>query len=245
MVYYSLGFELQVIFGGVVGVQKIVVLNPKGGSGKTTIATNLASFYSLRQQHPTLMDFDAQGSSIRWVQMRAETRPRIHGIAVYEHRPGVTRSFQLRLPAQCQCVIVDTPAALDSNRLQEMTRDADAVIVPVLPSDIDIHAASRCISDLLRVAKMHRSENRIGVIANRVQRRKRTYQSLIRFLDKLSIPIVATLRDSQSYLYASECGLGIHELDSARARADVEQWQSLTSWLDAHPAPALRTAAQA
>lgn len=231
--------------GGSMAVQKIVVLNPKGGSGKTTIATNLASFYSLRHLHPALMDFDAQGSSMRWVQKRAETLPPIHGIAVYEHRPGVTRSFQLRVPAECQCVIVDTPAALDGHRLQEITHGADAVIVPVLPSDIDIHAASRCIADLLRIAKIRRSENRIGVIANRVQRRRRTYQALIRFLERLSIPIVATLRDSQSYPYASECGLGIHELDSAQARADAEQWQPLTRWLDAHPAPALRTAAHA
>ncbi|MGH8495302.1 MAG: AAA family ATPase [Gammaproteobacteria bacterium] len=225
-------------------VQKIVVLNPKGGSGKTTIATNLASFYALREQHPALMDFDAQGSSMRWVQMRSETRPPIHGIAVYEQRPGVTRSFQLRVPADCRCVIVDTPAALEGHRLQDVTRGADAVIVPVLPSDIDIHAAARCIADLLRIAKIRRSDDRIGVVANRVQR-KRTYQALVRFLDRLSIPIVATLRDSQSYLYAAESGLGIHELDSPRARADVAQWHSLTSWLDAHPAPAFNAVAQA
>lgn len=224
-------------------VQKIVVLNPKGGSGKTTIATNLASYYALQHQHPTLMDFDAQGSSMRWVQMRADSQPAVHGIAVYEQPPNVTRSFQLRLPPDCQCLIVDTPAALDNQRLQDITRGADAIVVPVLPSDIDIHAAARCIADLLRVAKIRRSENRIGVIANRVQRRKRTYYALIRFLESLSIPFVATLRDSHNYLRASECGLGIHELDAARAGTDVAQWQPLTRWLDAHPAQPLRSAA--
>jgi chromosome partitioning protein len=226
-------------------VQKIVVLNPKGGSGKTTIATNLASYYAVHRQHPTLMDFDAQGSSMRWVQTRAAGLPPVHGIPVYERLPNVTRSFQLRLPPQCQCVIVDTPAALDDHGLQDITRGADAIVVPVLPSDIDIHAAARCIADLLRVAKIRRSENRIGVVANRVQRRRRTYQALIRFLEGLSIPIVASLRDSHNYLRASECGLGICELDETRARVDIDQWVPLTQWLETHAAQPMRTAARA
>ena len=106
-----------------------------------------------------------------------------------------------------------------------MTRDADKIIVPVLPSDIDIHACSRCIRDLLLVAKIKREENRLGVIANRVRRNTLIYQSLIRFLHTLGIPIVATLRDSQNYMRAAELGVGVHEMKSYVAHDDVEQWR--------------------
>ena len=111
-------------------------------------------------------------------------------------------------------MIVDTPAALEPRQLPELTRDADKILVPVLPSDIDIHACSRCIHNLLLVAKIRREDNRLGVIANRVRRNTLIYQSLIRFLQTLGIPIVATLRDSQNYVRAAELGVGVHEMKS-------------------------------
>jgi chromosome partitioning protein len=114
-----------------------------------------------------------------------------------------------------------------------MTRDADKIIVPVLPSDIDIHACSKCIRDLLLVAKIRREDNRIGVIANRVRRNTLTYQSLIRFLHTLGIPIVATIRDSQNYVRAAELGVGVHEMKRYVAQDDVEQWLPLVQWLTA------------
>jgi hypothetical protein len=112
-----------------------------------------------------------------------------------------------------------------------MTRDADKILVPVLPSDIDINACSNCVRDLLLVAKIKRDENRIGVIANRIRRNTLTYQSLIRFLHTLGIPIVATIRDSQNYVRAAELGMGVHEMKSYVAQEDVSQWLPLTEWL--------------
>jgi chromosome partitioning protein len=128
-------------------------------------------------------------------------------------------------------VIVDTPAAIEARQLPEMTRDADKILVPVLPSDIDIHTCSRCIRDLLLVGKVRREDDRIGVIANRVRRNTLTYQSLIRFLHTLGIPIVATIRDSQNYVRAAELGVGVHEMKSYVAHDDVEQWMPLVTWL--------------
>ena len=122
-----------------------------------------------------------------------------------------------------------------------MVRDAAKIIVPVLPSDIDIHTCSRCIRDLLLVAKIRREDDRIGVIANRVRRNTLTYQSLIRFLHTLGIPIVATLRDSQNYVRAAELGVGVHEMKAYVAADDTEQWTPLVEWLDA--AEACRQAA--
>jgi chromosome partitioning protein len=120
---------------------------------------------------------------------------------------------------------------MEANEMPDVTRSAHKILVPVLPSDIDIHACSRCIRDLLLVAKIRREENRIGVIANRVRRNTLTYQSLIKFLQSLSIPIVATIRDSQNYVRAAELGLGVHEMKSYVAREDVEQWEPLVDWL--------------
>jgi hypothetical protein len=135
------------------------------------------------------------------------------------------------VPGECTHLVIDTPAALDARTLTEMTRDADKIIVPVLPSDIDINACSNCVRDLLLVAKIKRDENRLGVIANRIRRNTLMYQSLIRFLHTLGIPIVATLRDSQNYVRAAELGVGVHEMKTYVAHDDVEQWLPLTDWL--------------
>lgn len=214
-------------------MQRIVVLNPKGGSGKTTIAINLASYFAVQGLRPVLMDYDPQGSSMRWLKKRAAPQPLIHGVAAYERNARTTRSFLLRVPADAQRQVIDTPAAIDATEMPELTRGADAILVPVLPSDIDIHACSKCIADLLLVAKVRRSENRIAVIANRVKKHTLIYQSLMRFLASLNIPIVATFRDSQNYIRAAELGVGIHEMKPYLVREDLEQWGPLVEWLNA------------
>lgn len=216
-------------------MQKIVVLNTKGGCGKTTIATNLAAYFAAAGHHTTLMDQDAQGSSIRWLSRRDEMLPLVNGIAAYERNTGVTRSWQLRVPGQTERLVVDTPAALDPQRLTEVTRNAHAVIVPVMPSDIDIHAASRCIADLLLIAKLDRREDRIAVIANRARQRTRTFKALQRFLLSLNIPFVTTFRDTQNYVRCSEQGIGIFEFDDPRAEPDREDWRKLVEWIETRP----------
>ncbi|HEY7964585.1 MAG TPA: ParA family protein, partial [Steroidobacteraceae bacterium] len=205
---------------------------PKGGSGKTTIATNLASYFAWQQQKPVLMDFDPQGSSLRWVRKRPPELPPIRSVNAFEIDPRTTRTFQLRVPDFSTHVIVDTPAAVEAHELPDLTRDARKIIVPVLPSDIDIHACSRCIRDLLLIAKIHREDNRIGVVANRIRRNTLIYQALIRFLHTLGIPIVATIRDSQNYVRAAELGVGVHEMKRYLAQEDVEQWLPLIAWLN-------------
>jgi chromosome partitioning protein len=224
-------------------MQRIVVMNPKGGSGKTTIAINLASYLASRQQSPVLMDFDPQGSSTRWVKKRQPTQAPIRSIAAFENNGRTTRAFQMRVPDNSSHVIVDTPAAIDSREMPEITKGAHKILVPVLPSDIDIHACSRCIRDLLLVAKIRREDDRIGVIANRIRRNTLTYQTLIRFLQTLGIPIVATIRDSQNYVRAAELGIGVHEMKTYVAAADVEQWEPLIEWLE-KPSSARAPAAQ-
>jgi chromosome partitioning protein len=212
--------------------QRIVVLNTKGGSGKTTVATNLAAYYAWKGSRVALMDLDPQGSSMRWLKQRPAEAPPIHGIAGYERKLNVTRAFALRSPPGTEHVVVDTPAALAATQMSETVRDATAIIMPVLPSDIDIHAASRCIADLLLVAKVHRSERRLVIVANRARRYTKAFQSLMRFLRSLRIPVAAVLRDSQAYIRSAETGLGLHEMKGALLQEDLETWQPLIEWLE-------------
>jgi chromosome partitioning protein len=213
-------------------MQKIVVLNSKGGSGKTTVATNLAAYYASRGLKVSLMDMDAQGSSIRWLKARDRHLPPIHAIAAYEKPMGVTRSFALRTPPGTERLIVDTPAALPAVQLPEIVRDASAIVVPVLPSEIDIHAASRCIADLLLVAKVHRSERRLVIVANRARRYTKAFSSLMKFLQSLRIPVGAVLRDSQAYVRSAETGMGLHEMKGSLLQEDIATFRPLLDWLD-------------
>src|SRR5271165_581104 len=214
-------------------MQRILILNPKGGSGKTTVATNLASYFASQGDHPVLSDNDPQGSSTRWLKKRQPEQPFIHGVAAFERNNRMTRSWQLRIPPDAAHVVVDTPAAIMAQDMPDLTKNADAIIVPVLPSDIDIHTCSKCIADLLLIAKVRRDENRIGVIANRVKRNTVIYQSLMRFLTTLRIPVVATLRDSQNYVRAAEQGVGLHEMKRHVVEQDLADWEPLLAWLKA------------
>ena len=190
-------------------LNKIVILNPKGGCGKTTLSTNLASYYAASGPVPAVMDCDPQGSTMAWIERRPVSLPTIHGIAAYKRSMQATRSWQLRVPSETTNLIVDSPASLTSDDLREVTRDSSSILVPVLPSSIDIHAASRCIADLLLVAKIDRRDRKLAVVANRTRKNTKSFEKLMRFLDSLGIPIIAVLRDSQNFVHAAEEGIGI------------------------------------
>jgi chromosome partitioning protein len=220
-------------------MQRILVLNPKGGSGKTTIATNLASYFATQGDRPLLCDNDQQGSSARWLKKRKPEQAFIYGVAAAERNSRTTRSWQMRVPPDAGHVIIDTPAAVPAHDLPEITKNADVLIVPVMPSDIDIHAFSKCIADLLLIAKIKRDEYRIGVVANRVKRNTLIFQSLMRFLQTLRIPVIATLRDSQNYVRAAELGVGLHEMKPQLVAQDLEDWRPMIDWLKSKEAAQL------
>lgn len=213
-------------------LKKIAVLNPKGGSGKTTLAVNLAAYFANRGQRTALMDFDPQGSAMRWAANRPQERPFIYSVSAHAYNPRLTRSYQLRMPPEVRHMIVDTPAALPNQRLANFTRGAHAILVPVLSSDMDIHAVSQLISDLLLTAKVSRRMGRLGVVANRVRDNTLAYRKLMRFLESLNIPIVGVLRDSQNYVHAVEQGIGIHEMSQSQTARDVENWEPLVGWIE-------------
>ena len=214
-------------------MRRILVVNAKGGCGKTTIATNLASYYASQQRMAALFDYDPQGSSMQWLASRDDSRFPVHGVPAF-HKPtsGMTRTYQMRMPAGTERVILDAPAGVHGMPMIDLVREADTVIIPVLPSPIDIHAASHFIKDLLLVAKVRARGVRVGVVANRVRKNTRVYVSLRRFLDSLHIPFVAYLRDTQNYVQSSEVGMGIHELNATRIQKDRAQWKKLIQWIE-------------
>ena len=216
-------------------LNKIVILNPKGGCGKSTLATNLAASYAQRGPTPAIMDYDPQGSTMGWLERRPEDLPQIHGIAAYKKSMQATRSWQLRVPNDTVNLLVDSPASVDHDDLRELTRDSTSILVPVLPSSMDIHAASRCIADLLLVAKVDRRDRKLAVVANRTRKNTKSFGKLMRFLDSLGIPIIAVLRDSQNFVHAAEQGVGLCDMQPSRVKQDLEQIEKIVTWLDAWP----------
>ncbi len=216
-------------------LNKIVILNPKGGCGKSTLVTNLAACYANRGTTPAVMDYDPQGSTMAWLDRRSAELPAIHGIAAYKKSMQATRSWQLRVPNDTDTLLIDSPASIDHDDLRELTRDSTSILVPVLPSSMDIHAASRCIADLLLVAKVDRSDRKLAVVANRTRKHTKSFGKLMRFLDSLGIPIIAVLRDSQNFVRSAEQGLGVCEMPPSKVRPDIEQLENIVTWLDAWP----------
>ncbi len=214
-------------------LQRITIINVKGGCGKTTVATNLASAYAKLDLNTTLLDYDPQGSSMYWLKSRPSDAAQLHGIAAYPVRNStVTRSFQLRLPQETERAIIDTPAGLTGLGLIDQLRDTDTILIPVLPSSIDIHATADFIRDLFLIAKIRPQRTRVCIICNRIKPNTLSFRGLERFLRALDIPVIAQLRETQNYVTSSEKGLGVHELNSRSSQQDIDAWQQVVNWLE-------------
>ena len=213
-------------------MKRFTVINMKGGCGKTTIATNLASAYACRGRNTTLIDYDSQGSSMYWMNARPKDASKINGIAAYPSNRPVTRSWQLQLPMDVDRVIVDTPAGLSGLNLIDQLRGTHTIIIPVLPSYLDTHVTADFIRDLYLTAKVRPENIRLCIVCNRVKTNTLSFKALKRFLDSLDIPIIGQLRETQSYVRASDQGLGIHELKLQTSDRDIEDWNKIITWLD-------------
>lgn len=215
------------VFPNAENLHKIVILNPKGGSGKTTLAVNIAGYLASSGRNVTLLDMDPQGSSRVWLRNRPETLPRIRAVT-----PPADESAPIQLPADTEYLVIDSPAGVSGEALVDYTCGVHAILIPVMSSEIDIHAASRLISELLLKAQVSRRNGRLGIVANRVKERTIGYRRLRRFLDRLSIELVGILRDSQNYLRTAANGRCIHEMAPYQVRKDLEQWEAITGWLE-------------
>jgi chromosome partitioning protein len=214
-------------------MHKIIVINAKGGSGKTTIATNLASLYAAHGYKTTLYDHDPQGSSSSWLQRRPDNMPEIHGISAHPRQgsASVTQSWRMRMPVDTQRVIVDTPAGVRPHEAVSYLRGVDTILVPVLASIIDVEASLLFVNDLQKVARANGITAQMVVVANRVKPRSPMSNMGELFAD-MGVPVVARLMDSVGYLKCAERGIGMHDLPSQRARSERRTLARLVAEVD-------------
>ena len=205
-------------------MRHIMVINAKGGSGKTTLAINLASYFATQNKNVTIVDYDPQASSLAWLEARSSGRPSIQGIAGFKRNPAKPQR-------NTDIVIMDVPAAVHGGELTKLLKKAQTVLVPVLPSPIDMRAASNFISELKKSAPVSQKKAKVGLVANRAREITNIAWELDEFLDKQKIPYLAMLRDNQNYVRAAERGLGIFEMGPAATAVDREQWEPILKWI--------------
>jgi chromosome partitioning protein len=206
-------------------MRSIMVLNSKGGSGKSTVATNIASYYATQGNKVVLVDLDPQSSSLDWLAARPSGRSSISGI---DGAAG-----QYRVPRNADYVIYDTPAAVHGAELSALLRRAQSIIIPVLPSPIDMRAATPFVQKVLDNNRVARKEARVAMIANRCRENYNIYHQLDRYLRKIrKAPFISVLRETQNYVRAAERGLGVFELPPYAVRKDLDQWDPIIRWLN-------------
>ena len=213
-------------------MHRILLLNSKGGCGKTTLATNLAAALARDGRETVLVDYDGQGSSTRWLNVRAPQAAPIRGIAAFEPSQNLTRSYQLRVAPSTERVVVDTAGNVKGAELVDFVSRTDSIVVPVLSSQIDIDAAAGFLEKLASLERVKAGEVRVALVANRVRTKTVIYSDLQRYPERSVFPCVATLRDSQHYIHAAEHGLGIHELRGNTGRAEKREWTPLLEWVE-------------
>ncbi len=207
-------------------MRTIAVLNAKGGCGKTTIATSLASALAWEGHAVALADMDPQQSTSDWLSHRPEDYPALEGIA---------SGTSARAPDGVDTLIIDTPAGLAGNELEQIIKRAQTVLVPVLPSPVDMRAAWRFLSHLQEIRAVRNRDTAVGLIANRVRPHTIVYRELTGFLDGFRVPVVGQLRDSMNYVRSFEKGLAVADLPPYLAWQDWEEWETVLAWIRSKP----------
>jgi chromosome partitioning protein len=202
----------------------IVVANPKGGVGKTTLSTNVAGYLAARGHAVMLGDVDRQQSSRTWLSLRPSGLPRI---SAWE----VRHDDIVRPPKGTTHVVLDTPAGLHGKRLDEVMKLATHVIVPLQPSIFDIHATHAFVRDLL--AHRRSDKVRFGLVGMRTREGTISTDQLRGFLGGVDVPVLTFLRDTQNYVHLAAHGLTLWDVASSRFERDLEQWRPLLDWLEA------------
>ena len=205
-------------------MRHIMVLNAKGGCGKSTLATNIASYFVNNGATVALADYDPQRSSLDWLDRRPDNRPEIVGVAGYD---GGLR----RAPRNADFIVIDAPARSHGKELVDLVNHAETIIVPVLPSTIDMQATANFLDELKGIAKIANKNAKLATVANRVRDNTLIFDDLDEYLTKTRVPYVAALREAQNYVRAYTRGLGIFELPEYLAWPDWDEWEPLTAWL--------------
>ena len=212
---------LQIYKG--VQMRAVLVANPKGGAGKTTLATNLSGYFANKGKKTTLCDLDRQQSSLRWMAFRD---PALAAITGY----FAGNQISLNLPKEADWVVVDAPAGLQGYKLSDYLRTVDKVIVPLVPSVFDMAATEDFLNSIRSEIRGQRVK--VGIVAMRVDPRTRAAGMLEEFLKHVDIPIVAYLRNTQNYVNVAAAGATVFDPPRARHKRDLEQWTPLVEWIE-------------
>jgi chromosome partitioning protein len=210
-------------------MRTILILNPKGGCGKSTLATNIAGYFALQGKRVALADCDKQGSSRDWLSVRPDNLPKIELAKIKNGNLQVGRSTEI--------LVMDSPANLHDKKLVRITRAAQTAVIPVLPSPMDMRAAEHFLAELISLRNSIKRRIKIATVANRVREDTIVAAKLEYYLEKLKlpngsrIPFMTVLRASQNYIQAAETGMTIFEFAPSKTYYDREQWGPLLRWL--------------
>jgi chromosome partitioning protein len=207
-------------------MKTILVASSKGGAGKSTIATNLAANFALEGKRTVLVDADPQGSSTRWAERRAEMESAVLPIDASRKRPW--RSY---LPEDAERVVIDAAAGAMAADLDSFLEQVDAVVVPVLPSALDIEATVGFLNTLSKVQRIHKRKLPVGLVLNRSRPWTNTSQQALEMLKSWPYPVVAQLRDTQAYVVLVGLGRSLFDYKSAQVRDHQSDWDPLLKWI--------------
>lgn len=219
-------------------MRTILVINSKGGCGKTTVTTNIASYYAAANVKVAIQDYDPQGSSLQWLKLRPQHLTHIHGANGTPQKAHLLRSLQTWVPSNVDIQILDAPGGVKGLLLQDVVAKADTVVIPVGPSSIDVYATADFLKNLLLLGRVRARNIKVAVVANRVRSSMPVYEPLERFLRSLSLPFLTRISDSDNYIRAAEQGVGVFEMDPIATAAERDEFLPVVQWLDGHLAPA-------
>ncbi|WP_047392631.1 MULTISPECIES: ParA family protein [Chitinibacter] len=205
-------------------MRKILIANPKGGSGKSTLSTHLASWFSWQETKVMLGDLDRQHSSQRWLDRRPSNLPRIE-------RWEIGSDQIARPPKGSQVAVLDSPACFGGSKLKKALKVVDRVIIPILPSAFDLWACQDFLAELAETKAVRREEVQVAAVAMRVNPRSNATQQLAEFLRQFEIPLIATIRDTQLYNLTIQRGMTLFDLPASKNQRDVQEWRPLIQWV--------------
>ena len=202
----------------------IVIANPKGGAGKSTLSTNVAGYFASLGHSVMLGDADVQQSSRLWLSLRPDT---LNRITTWEMQADLV--LTAKPPRGTTHVVIDTPGGLDGWRFKEVLSRADKIMVPIMPSIFDMYAAQNFLTKLREITVNTRTK--VGVVGMRVDERTLAASKLRQFMDTLDLPIVGYLRDTQHYLHLAAHGLSMFDITPSKVEKDLLQWRPMCQWL--------------